>query len=243
MTLWELPEPSRQGGMRGFVVFRLHFIRTRVEAPSFNYCLQPELQGNPKMRKTNKTLRALGYAAPAILTFALSVPAIGYESTDENLWSAKKEGNAWTTRYGECWKSKTGPRSLDPCAMVAEVTPPEEITVHLNFEFNEFKVPDNIVNKGEIVKIDDYIAQLKATPEKERVTAVGHTDAKGSDKYNMKLGMRRAEAVRKYITDRGYPHVAPAESRGEMDAKYPETAPAIQRLEDRYVTLSKTTQP
>lgn len=179
------------------------------------------------MRKTNKTLRALGYAAPAILTFALAAPAIGYESTDGNPWSAKKEGTAWTTRYGECWESKTGPRSLDPCTTVAEVTPPEEITVHLNFEFNKFKVPDNIVNKGEIVKIDDYIAQLKATPKKERLTVVGHTDAKGSDKY---------------ITDRGYPHVAPAESRGEMDAKHPETAPAIQRLEDRRVTLSKTTR-
>ena len=31
----------------------------------------------------------------------------------------------------------------------------------------------------------------------------GHTDAKGTEQYNMKLGMRRAESVKKYLGAQG----------------------------------------
>ena len=61
--------------------------------------------------------------------------------------------------------------------------------------------------------------ELEATPADEVVTVVGHTDAKGSDEYNMALGQRRADAVREYIIALCYPaeHVAPAETRGERE--------------------------
>lgn len=164
------------------------------------------------MRKTTKTLRAMGYAAPIALTFALAAPvAMGYESGDD-LWSAKGEKTVWVTRYGECWKSTAGPTDLSPCYKSPV------IVVRPQFEFNKFSIED-VVNKGEIAKIDEYVEQLKATPEKELVTVVGHTDAKGSDEYNLELGRRRAEAVRDYIIARGYPaeNVAPPESRGKSE--------------------------
>ena len=36
-----------------------------------------------------------------------------------------------------------------------------------------------------------------------RVRISGHTDSRGSDEYNLALGLRRAASARKYLTDRG----------------------------------------
>ena len=36
-----------------------------------------------------------------------------------------------------------------------------------------------------------------------RIRIAGHTDARGSDEYNLALGLRRAAATRKYLSDRG----------------------------------------
>ncbi len=36
-----------------------------------------------------------------------------------------------------------------------------------------------------------------------RIRISGHTDARGSDEYNLALGLRRAAATRKYLSDRG----------------------------------------
>ena len=38
-----------------------------------------------------------------------------------------------------------------------------------------------------------------------RVLLVGHTDPDGSDQYNDKLSLRRAQAVRRYLIEHGYP--------------------------------------
>jgi OOP family OmpA-OmpF porin len=113
------------------------------------------------------------------------------------------------------------------------------VTVRLNFEFDKYRVPDNVVNPQEIALIDEYIDQLEATPEDEIVTVVGHTDAKGSDEYNMALGQRRADAVRDYIIRRGYPaqNVAPAETRGKREL-LPDVDPFS--VEQRRVVLTRS---
>lgn len=36
-----------------------------------------------------------------------------------------------------------------------------------------------------------------------RIRISGHTDARGSDEYNLALGLRRAASTRKYLSDRG----------------------------------------
>lgn len=50
--------------------------------------------------------------------------------------------------------------------------------------------------------LDQKIAILNANPG-VRVRIAGHTDARGSDEYNMALGLRRANAARRYLVDRG----------------------------------------
>jgi len=50
--------------------------------------------------------------------------------------------------------------------------------------------------------LDAKIAILNANPGL-RVRVAGHCDERGSDEYNIALGRRRAEAAKRYLTDRG----------------------------------------
>jgi OOP family OmpA-OmpF porin len=187
------------------------------------------------------SLRAPAFASAIALTLTLAAsPASAID--EESYWYAKgdptvPDGQLWTTSYGECWQSAypDGPTNLPPC--VDDI--PVSITVAINFEFDEYIVPDTVVNPDVLVQIDEYIDRLQGTPQDEYVTVVGHTDARGSDEYNMALGMRRAEAVRDYIIRQGYPaeNVGPAESLGKRDL-LPDVDPFS--VEQRRVVLTKS---
>jgi OOP family OmpA-OmpF porin len=51
-------------------------------------------------------------------------------------------------------------------------------------------------------KLDDLASKVKAI-NLEVIIAVGHTDSVGSDAYNQKLSVRRAEAVKAYLVTKG----------------------------------------
>jgi len=51
-------------------------------------------------------------------------------------------------------------------------------------------------------KLDGLVGQLKGITL-EVIIAVGHTDSVGSDAYNQKLSVRRAEAVKAYLVSKG----------------------------------------
>ena len=51
-------------------------------------------------------------------------------------------------------------------------------------------------------KLDDLVSKLQGI-NLEVVIAVGHTDSFGSDKYNDRLSVRRAEAVKGYLVSKG----------------------------------------
>jgi OOP family OmpA-OmpF porin len=164
--------------------------------------------------KTMK-LRRSGLLAPVAIAMTLSAPlAIGADAVDR-FWNAQNKGTAWVNPYGECWKSAEGPTDLEPCA--AKPAVPAEITVRLNFAFDKYGLND-IVNDGELARLDEYIAQVKATESQEMITVIGHTDAKGSDEYNYELGQRRANTMRDYMVSKGIPASnITAESRGKRE--------------------------
>lgn len=172
------------------------------------------------MLNAKKSLAPMRAMAAVVLAVAFSASSAD-QHIDETYWYASGDpsvpnGQLWVNSYGECYQSEVpdGPTNLPPCDVI-----PEVVTLRLNFEFDKYRVPENVVNTEEIVKVDEYIDKLESTPTDEIVTVVGHTDAKGSDEYNMVLGQNRADAVRDYIIRRGYPeqYVAPAESRGERE--------------------------
>lgn len=51
-------------------------------------------------------------------------------------------------------------------------------------------------------KLDDLVQKVKSI-NLEVIIAVGHTDSIGSDAYNQKLSVRRAEAVKAYLISKG----------------------------------------
>lgn len=51
-------------------------------------------------------------------------------------------------------------------------------------------------------KLDELVAALKGS-QHDAVVATGHTDRLGAVDYNQKLSERRAEAVKKYLADKG----------------------------------------
>jgi len=85
------------------------------------------------------------------------------------------------------------------------VTPPalpEKITVHaILFGFNQALLTQEARNM-----LDMLIKAMQQNSDL-RVEIVGHTDAIGSDEYNMNLGKKRAEMVKLYLTNR---HIAPS---------------------------------
>jgi OOP family OmpA-OmpF porin len=203
----------------GLLRFRPLSVWKCAELPISNPRLFNLREGNTNMFNANKALQLLRLTAPVALAAALAAPT-AHAIEQENYWYADGDptvpkGQLWVNSAGECWQSEEGPTNLPPCAVKAV---PKEFDVRLNFEFDKYRM-ENIVNDNELRRLDDYIAEVKSTPAEEKLTVVGHTDAKGSEAYNYALGQRRADTVRDYMISKGIPaqDVAPAESRGKLD--------------------------
>ncbi|RRD38864.1 OmpA family protein [Leptotrichia sp. OH3620_COT-345] len=94
---------------------------------------------------------------------------------------------------------------------------PREMTVVLSdetlkFGFNKDKVSPRY--HGVLKNLIDYV-----TVNDYDVIVVGHTDSKGKDIYNMKLGLRRAENAKKKLLELGLTpdRIVGTESKGEME--------------------------
>jgi OOP family OmpA-OmpF porin len=84
-------------------------------------------------------------------------------------------------------------------AAAAPVTEKVTLAADVLFDFDK-----SIVKPEGKSKLDDLVAKLKAV-NLEVVIAIGHTDSIGSDAYNQKLSVRRAEAVKGYLVSKGIP--------------------------------------
>jgi len=63
-----------------------------------------------------------------------------------------------------------------------------------NFKFGKTDLPDEAKSR-----LDEVISQLKANPNNIFIEIEGHTDNVGPKDLNEKLGMERAEAVKRYL--------------------------------------------
>jgi outer membrane protein OmpA-like peptidoglycan-associated protein len=63
-----------------------------------------------------------------------------------------------------------------------------------NFTFSQSELPAEAK-----ARIDEVVTQLKATPNGAYIEVEGYTDNRGGKAYNEKLGLDRAESVKRYL--------------------------------------------
>ncbi len=74
----------------------------------------------------------------------------------------------------------------------------DRLTLHVNFDFDK-----SVIRKTDIPELEKAVAFVKKYPD-SKVSLEGYTDSRGSDKYNLKLSQRRADAVKKYLVENGH---------------------------------------
>jgi len=70
----------------------------------------------------------------------------------------------------------------------------------VQFGFDESSLSDTAAQA-----LDIFVEDLKSRDESVYIEIQGHTDSTGGEAYNIELGQRRAEAVRRYLNQRGIP--------------------------------------
>jgi OOP family OmpA-OmpF porin len=119
-------------------------------------------------------------------------------------------GNVWKNASGDCWRNANwtpataapgcdGPVAAKSAPAPAPVAAASKVTYAADAFFDFDK---SVVKPAGKAKLDDLIAKVKGI-NLEVIIAVGHTDSIGSDAYNQKLSVRRAEAVKAYLVSKG----------------------------------------
>jgi OOP family OmpA-OmpF porin len=92
---------------------------------------------------------------------------------------------------------KEAPPAPPPAAKAAPK--PEKVTnaSTVNFDFDRY-----VIRPDARTKLDDLVGKMRNVTL-EVIIAVGHADRLGSDAYNMKLSVRRADSVKAYLVSKG----------------------------------------
>jgi OOP family OmpA-OmpF porin len=152
------------------------------------------------------------------LCFAASALVNTVSAQEINNWR-NSNGDVWKNSAGECWRNaswtpataapgcdgaitaapKAAAAAPAPAAAAAQPAAASKVTYAAD-AFFDF---DKSVLKAEgKAKLDDLVAKIKAI-NLEVIIAVGHTDSVGTDAYNQKLSVRRADAVKAYLVTKG----------------------------------------
>lgn len=73
----------------------------------------------------------------------------------------------------------------------------DRLTLRVNFD-----TAKSDIRKADIPELEKAAAFVKKYPD-AKVSVEGHTDSRGSEKYNLKLSQQRADAVKKYLVGKG----------------------------------------
>ena len=198
---------------------------------------------------------------------ALSAGLVSAQTVDN--W-VNSSGQPWKNSVGQCWRNAswtpatahadcdgaikpqprvqvTIPALPAPPVTVAEVkkeTPKQSVIVKQTFQAETLFDFDKSVIKPEGRKALDGLVDRLRNINVEVVIAVGHTDSIGSDAYNNKLGLRRAESVKAYLISRGLEkNRVYTESKGERqpvaDNKTREGRARNRRVEIEVIGIAK----
>jgi OOP family OmpA-OmpF porin len=98
---------------------------------------------------------------------------------------------------------KAAPAPAPKAAPAARPAPAPAAATKVTYAADTFFDFDKSVLKADgKAKLDDLAGKVKAI-NLEVIIAVGHTDSVGSDAYNQKLSVKRADAVKAYLVTKG----------------------------------------
>lgn len=162
----------------------------------------------------------------AILFAAVTFASAASAQVINNWRNSSNE--VWKNASGECWRNSSWtpataapgcdgaivekkvvaepPAPVAPAPVAAKPAPapaPAPVATKVTYAADAFFDFDKSVLKPEgKAKLDGLVDKIKGI-KLEVVIAVGHTDSVGSDAYNQKLSVRRAEAVKAYLVSKG----------------------------------------
>jgi len=187
----------------------------------------------------NRILMPIVAAAVAML----AVPFNAAAQSKQGYWTEPAGGDlVWKNSTGLCWragywtpamaivecdpdlvpKPPAPPRAAPPPPPPppAKPKPPpakpkpvaEKVTLAADVLFDFDK---SVIKPAGKSKLDDLAGKIRGV-NLEVVIAIGHTDSIGSDAYNQKLSVRRAESVKAYLVSKGVePNRIYTEGKGE----------------------------
>ncbi len=154
-------------------------------------------------------MKNLKNLAAFVATAALATAAAA--QTVDN-WRNGSGDLVWKNGTNEhCWRDANWtPATAAPgCGAAAPVAPKAAAPVaaaaasKVTYAADAFFDFDKaVVKPAGKAKLDDLVSKIKGI-NLEVIIAVGHTDSVGSDAYNQKLSVRRAEAVKAYLVSKG----------------------------------------
>ena len=178
--------------------------------------------------KVNLPKLSLGLAASMVLFAALPAQAANKYGC---IYAVDPYDKIVKDPYGNCIRTPfwTAAKNIPECGGVAAVEPPPAAPVvetlslgadaYFDFDRAEIKPAGR-------AKLDKLAADLRRVSSVSSILIVGHTDGKGTEAYNYRLGQRRADSVAQYMISRGIPaSLITTQSRGKLDPVAPNTLP------------------
>ena len=167
------------------------------------------------MKNLNKLAALVAFSALASLASAQTI---------DNWRNAN--GDVWKNASGDCWRNASwtpataapgcgpapapapapvAPRAVEapPAPAPAPAAPQAPAASKVTYAADAFFDFDKSTLKpAGKAKLDDLVGKVKGI-NLEVIIAVGHTDNVGSDVYNQKLAVKRAESVKAYLVSKG----------------------------------------
>ena len=166
------------------------------------------------MKKLNKVAMLIASAALATAAGAQTIDN-WRNGTGELVWKNGTQELCWrdanwtpATAAAGCDGAIVAPKAAPapapaPAPKAAAPAPAPAAATKVTYAADTFFDFDKSALKKEgKAKLDDLVGKVKGI-NLEVIIAVGHTDSVGTDAYNQKLSVRRAEAVKAYLVSKG----------------------------------------
>ncbi len=160
-------------------------------------------------------------AFAAVFPFTVTAACLGdfgHVNDDHYAYWKDSQGATWVDSQGVCWRTinddsyhNTLEEAL-ACGDAVEVNSVVITRLLVHFDFDKSFIRS--VDTAEILSVIRAIRGAGA--DDVMVSVIGHTDAIGTETYNMGLGMRRAQALAAFLRDRGV-NVTNVATSGELD--------------------------